>query len=220
MSTDVFNRGQLDRLESQIDLSPGQLADIRFTDVEASSLFKMSHPIEVAVCGFDMQPESMLIRPLPHWDDWSSESEGVHNISQRMLELEGVDATLVAHRVNVLLKGKYVFSDNPGFDGNWYMRLFADVDLKPAFGIQEYDALILPCTKIAAKTMGPARIERLTRKAELVYVHTHRAADDALRMAAVLRLLVDPEWADWLEKADYEAVTRSLGREPVSGRRK
>lgn len=220
MARDEFDKNSLDDLDRQIDLTAEQIADIRFTDVEASSLYKMSHPIEVAVCGFDMHPESMLIKPLPHWDDWSSESENVHHISQRMLEMEGVDAPLVAHRVNALLRGRYTFSDNPGFDEKWYMRLFADVDVRPLFKIQEYDSLLLPCTKIAANTMGPGRITRLSRKVELIYLHTHRAGDDALKMAASLRFLVDPEWADWLENADYEAVTRSLGREPQSGRRK
>ena len=209
-----FSRDYLEKIERQIDLTPEVLADLRFTDVEASSLFKLSFPIEVATTGLEMVPEAMLIRPLPHWDDWSTESQGVHNISRAMLERDGVDAALVAHRMNVLHAGRYVFSDNPGFDNNWYQRLYADVDVRKGFQAQEYDGLFLPCVKIAVRTMSPSDIARLERKVELVYLHTHRAGDDVLKMAARLRYLVDPEWCAWFDKADYSDVMRSLGKNP------
>lgn len=220
MTEDQWDRGELDELERQIDLTQEQLGQLRMTDVEASSLHRGSHPIEVAVCGLDMVPEAMLIRPMDHWDDWSVASEAVHNITQEMLRRDGVDAKLVALRVNALLQGSFVFSDAPEYDGNWYMRLFADTDVLPTFRIQHYDALMLPCRKIAATFMGPGRVAALTRKVDLVYLHTHRAGEDALKMAAGLRILVDPEWAAWFEKADYDDLLRSMGRDPARERRR
>ncbi|NTF17044.1 hypothetical protein G6L37_01200 [Agrobacterium rubi] len=220
MDVDTWDRDELRELEQQIDLTSEQIAQLRMTDVEASSLHKGSHPIEVASCGLDMVPEAMLIRPLDHWDDWSVASQAVHNITQEMLRRDGIDAKLVALRVNALLAGNFVFSDAPEFDGNWFMRLFVDVDVKPMFRIQDYDALFLPCRKIAATFMGPQRLAALTRKVDLVYLHTHRAADDALRMAAGVRVLVDQDWAEWFEKADYEDLLRSQGRDPSEIRRR
>lgn len=220
MTVDVWDADELEVLERQIDLSAEQIAMLRPIDVEASSLHTGSHPIEVGVCGIDMAPEAMLIRPLPHWDDWSVASENVHNISREMLERDGVDAKLVALRVNALLQGNYVFSDAPGYDGTWLTRLFADTGVKPMFQIQSYDALLLPCRKIATTFMGPDRAARLARKVDVVYLHTHRAADDVLKMAANIRVLVDPEWADWFEKADYGDLMASVGRDPAELRRR
>jgi hypothetical protein len=220
MARDQWNKDELQELDRQIDLTEEQISNLRMTDVEASSLFKFSYPIEVAVCGIDMVPESMLIKPLPHWDDWSVESQAVHNISRSTLVSEGQDAKLVALRITALLKGRYVFSDAPEFDENWYLRLFSDVDVRPMFRIQDYDSLLLPCRKIASGFMGPDRVARLTRKMELVYPHTHRAGEDAMHMAAGVRMLVDREWADWLEQADYDDLLRSQGRDPEKERRR
>lgn len=212
MMPDVWDPEELEVLNRQIDLSAEQISMLRTVDVEASSLHAGSHPIEVGVCGLDLVPEAMLIRPLPHWDDWSVASENVHNITREMLERDGLDAKLVALRVNSLLQGNYVFSDAPEFDGKWLTKLFSDTDVRPMFHIQSYDALLLPCRKIASTFMGPDRVARLTRKVEMVYLHTHRAADDVLKMAANLRVLVDQEWADWFEKAEYDDLMQSIGR--------
>lgn len=220
MSKNGWPSSYLDELESQIDLTPDVLRDVRFIDVEASSLFKTSYPIEVAAATVDMQVESMLIRPLPHWglEDWSFESENVHNISRRMLEQEGQDAKLVALRSNALLRGRYVFSDNPGFDNRWFQRLFADVDVKMEFGAQDYEPLRSPAMKIAVRTMSPEEMGRIERKVEMVYLHTHRAGDDARRMAALIRYLVDPEWRAWFDRADFSDLVREAGRDPDAPR--
>lgn len=220
MIEDRWDKDELAELEGKVDLSSEQLSQLRMTDVEASSLHRGSYPIEVAVCGLDMMPESMLIKPMDHWDDWSVASQAVHNITPEMLQREGVEARLVSLRVNALLQGNFTFSDAPEFDGNWYMRLFADTDVKPMFRIQHYDALLLPCRKIASTFMGPRRIADLTRKIDLVYLHTHRAGDDALKMAAGLRVLVDQDWATWFEKADYDDLLHSQGRDPAEARRR
>jgi hypothetical protein len=211
-------RDYLEELERQIDLTPDILADIRFVDVEASSLFKMSYPIEVAVATVDMVVESMLIKPLPHWDDWSWESENVHNISRDMLERDGEDARLVALRSNALLSGRYVFSDNPGFDNRWYLRMFADVDVRMAFEARDYEPLRSPAMKIAVRTMSPSEMARLEHKVETVYQHTHRAGDDVRRMAALIRYLVDPDWRAWFDRADYSDLVREVGRDPDAPR--
>jgi hypothetical protein len=208
----------LQELERQIDLTPEVLSVIRFVDVEASSLFKQSYPIEVASAGIEMDVESMLIRPLPHWDDWSWESEQVHNISREMLERDGEDPRLVALRSNALLSGRYVVSDNPSYDNRWYLRMFVDTDVRMGFEAKDYDPLLAPAMKIAVRTMGPSDIARMEHKIGLVYQHTHRAGDDVRRMAAFIRYLIDPEWRSWFERADYGDLVRSLGRDPGAPR--
>jgi hypothetical protein len=55
---------------------------------------------------------------------------------------------------------------------------------------------------------------------ELVYPHTHRAGDDTLQMAAGVRAMVDRDWADWFEEADYADLMRSMGRDPAPSRRR
>jgi hypothetical protein len=219
MARDQWDKDELKELDRQIDLTDEQIADLRMTDVEASSLYKLSYPIEVAVCGIDMQPESMLIKPMAHWDDWSAESQAVHNISRSMLASDGQDAKLAALRINALVQGHFVFSDAPEFDASWLAKLFVDVDVKPMFRLQNYDSLMLPCRKIATGFMGPDRVAKLARKVELVYPHTHRAGDDVMQMAAGVRMLVDKDWADWFEAADYADLVRSMGRDPTVSRR-
>jgi hypothetical protein len=219
MARDQWDKDELKELDRQIDLTDKQIADLRMTDVEASSLYKLSYPIEVAVCGIDMQPESMLIKPMAHWDDWSAESQAVHNISRSMLASDGQDAKLAALRINALVQGHFVFSDAPEFDASWLAKLFVDVDVKPMFRLQNYDSLMLPCRKIATGFMGPDRVAKLARKVELVYPHTHRAGDDVMQMAAGVRMLVDKDWADWFEAADYADLVRSMGRDPTVSRR-
>jgi hypothetical protein len=200
---DDWGKYDLEELEVQEDLTPERISTIRLTDVEASSLYVGSYPIEVAVCGLDMQPEAMLIEPLEDWTDWSSAAEDVHGISRKKLAREGEGARLVALRVNVLVDGCEVYSDAPGTDGAWYQRLFEDVGLRQKFTLSDYETLLMPCRKIAAGFMGPKRLERLMQKVDLIYPHSHRAGDDALRMAATLKVMVDPEWANWLENAEW-----------------
>lgn len=212
MNDDVWPEDYVSELEGQIDLSPELLSSVRFVDVEASSLLEMSHPIELGVASLDMSVESMLIKPLPHWDDWSWESQGVHNISPEMLERDGEDARLVALRANALLQDMHVFSDNPSYDNHWCLRLFADVDVRMGFKAQDYDSLRGPAMKIAVKTMSPAELIRSERKVETVYLHTHRAGEDAVRMAALIRFLVDREWRQWFDRADYDDLVRDAGR--------
>ena len=214
MEADEYTSSELDDLSTAEDLSEEMIASFRFTDVEASSLHSGSHPIEVAGVGVDLAVEAMLIRPLPGWDDWSVMSQNVHNISREMLERDGEDANLVALRLNAMFTGNPVFSDNVGFDGAWLVRLFEDTGIRATFGLQDLDLTFRPCRKIAAGFMGPNRLARLLRRVETVFPHTHRAGDDVLKMAATVRVMVDREWADWFEKADYEALQKELGSDP------
>jgi hypothetical protein len=93
------------------------------------------------------------------------------------------------------------------------MRLFSDVDVKPLFGLQDFGGLLLACRKIAVGFTGPKRLKKLAEKLEKVYQHTHRAGDDALQMAAAVRLQVDPDWAEWFERQDVAKLIAAAERD-------
>lgn len=212
MAADTWDKDELAELETKMDLSDQDILNLRMVDIEASSLFKLSHPIEIGVCGVDLAPEAMLIKPPPHWDDWSVASENVHRISRTMLERDGIEPRLVALRMNAIMRGKYGISDNVGFDSDWNSRLFVEADLSPLFGLQDFNGLLLSCRKIAVGFTGPKRLKKLMEKLEKVYQHTHRAGDDALQMAAAVRILVDREWADWFERQDLQKLLAAVER--------
>lgn len=90
-----------------------------FLDFEASSLAKLSYPIEVAWVFEDGRSESHLIKPLPAWTDWDARAAAVHGISRTSLLAEGEPAESVAHRVLDVLSGHAVYASSPSWDGKW-----------------------------------------------------------------------------------------------------
>jgi hypothetical protein len=94
-----------------------------FLDFEASSLAKLSYPIEVAWVFEDGREESHLIRPAAQWTDWDAAAEAIHHIPRAQLEAEGTAHDVVAQRMVVALTGHDLFASAPSWDGKWLSAL-------------------------------------------------------------------------------------------------
>ena len=94
-----------------------------FLDFEASSLAKLSYPIEVAWVFEDGREESHLIRPAAQWTDWDAAAEAIHHISRAQLEAEGTAYDVVAQRMVAALTGHDLFASAPSWDGKWLSAL-------------------------------------------------------------------------------------------------
>ncbi len=94
-----------------------------FLDFEASSLSKLSYPVEVAWVFEDGRSRSFLIRPAPDWTDWSSEAEAIHGISRELLEKEGVAVSLIAEEMVETLLDHDLYASAPSWDGKWLSAL-------------------------------------------------------------------------------------------------
>jgi len=173
------------------------LAQMRFIDVEASGLHATSYPIEIAWCGLDLQPVSMLIRPLPYWGeaDWNPEAERIHGISREKLVREGHDPRECAEAMAKALQGCFSFSDAPEFDARWLNRLFGDTGVFPGFGLRHLSLAHMLCARRSDPPIGSwQEMDESLQAVNMRYLHTHRAGDDCLRMAAQCRALADSAW--------------------------
>ncbi|WP_137899093.1 transcriptional regulator [Sphingomonas sp. 2SG] len=94
-----------------------------FLDFEASSLAKLSYPIEVAWVCEDGSEESHLIRPAAQWTDWDAAAEAIHHIPRARLEAEGTPHDVVARRMIETLTGHELFASAPSWDGKWLSAL-------------------------------------------------------------------------------------------------
>lgn len=94
-----------------------------FLDFEASSLAKLSYPIEVAWVFEDGREESHLIRPAAQWTDWDAAAEAIHHIPRAQLEAEGTAYDVVAQRMVAALTGHDLFASAPSWDGKWLSAL-------------------------------------------------------------------------------------------------
>jgi hypothetical protein len=94
-----------------------------FLDFEASSLAKLSYPIEVAWVFEDGREESHLIRPAAQWTDWDAAAEAIHHIPRAALEAEGSPYDVVARRMIETLTGHDLFASAPSWDGKWLSAL-------------------------------------------------------------------------------------------------
>src|SRR6188474_3495839 len=96
-----------------ITLSVASSPMIVFLDFEASSLAKLSYPIEVAWVFEDGPSETHLIRPAPQWTDWDMDAEAIHHISRETLQNEGTPHDVVARRMVDQLSGHDLFASAP-----------------------------------------------------------------------------------------------------------
>jgi len=171
-----------------------EILDLRFVDVEASGLHKGSYPIEIAWCAIDLKPVSILVKPLPGWgpDNWSVQAEKIHGISFKKLCSEGSDGRECANAMAVALDGREVFSDNPHWDAAWLSRLFSETGTKPTFGLRD---LVSYMSELSFENgLSEAEADELANAVRVFFPHTHRAGEDALGMAALVRGIIDPRW--------------------------
>lgn len=198
-----------------MDITPDLLV---FTDIEASSLSLLSYPVEIGWTGVDLQPHHFLIKPHETWgrDDWSPIAEQIHGISWERLQDEGIDVKDAADRVRSAFHRKLIISDNPSYEARWFYRLFEAVGEPVDFVVMApVDRLLTRIVHLeqvwteAVKMEGTghwtsiqavlARVEEVMR----AFPHTHRASDDAIKMAASVKSLLEPEW-------DYKAARKEF----------
>jgi len=175
---------------------PAFLGSPLFLDVEASGLHAGSYPIEVGWCGLDLIATSFLIRPHVTWteDDWSVTSERVHGIARQQVIAEGIELAEAALRLNAACAGKDVISDSPSFDQGWLSRLFRDAGVKQAFSLLDLSAL--EALAVQHAEFPASELEDLRERVGHHYPHSHRAATDARRAAALLLAIAIPDAVD------------------------
>jgi hypothetical protein len=172
------------------------LDDIVCLDFEASALGRLSYPIEVAVADCVTGACSgWLIRPTDAWLEkgvWSEEAAGVHNIPLDELKAAGRPVPEVADLLAVHCAGKRVLCDGGTHDRRWLTTLFAPLDIKPPFVLDDFRTFEWELAGLRARRGGPrpdlaianSELEALTR-----FPPTHRAAADARLLAEILRLI-------------------------------
>jgi len=131
-----------------------------FLDFEASSLAKLSYPIEVAWVFEDGASEAHLIRPAAQWDDWDEEAEAVHRISRDVLRAEGSAHDMVARRMVEQLDGHMLFASAPSWDGKWLSALLRAAKLpRHALRVRDTDeARAETARRILAPTVPADRL--------------------------------------------------------------
>nr|WP_250807370.1 hypothetical protein [Neorhizobium tomejilense] len=172
---------------------------VSFADIESSGLHEGSFPLQFGWCGLDLKTSVVLVKPEPQWtpDLYDDGSFEIHGIPYETAVAEGLPAREVAAILNRELAGKAVFSDSDKWDSYWAMKLAEATDIPLRFGLDPFDKVI--------ETFGPVadswcitRYHRILEAVDIFYPHTHRADEDAQRMAALTRMILDREWCEWL----------------------
>lgn len=179
---------------------PGwSVADARlplFLDIEASSLKRpVSYPTEIAWSTDDGAVHERLIRPEPHWTDWSSTAEGLTGLGRDLLMERGISPTEVAVAMNTMLRGRLVYCDGGKHDAFWLERLFDAARIRCEFQLADVQRLIPRDFSGCPDWQG--ELAALARQARHEAGPAHRAAADvrylqrlysavSLRVAAML----------------------------------
>lgn len=188
-----------------------------FLDFEASSLAKLSYPIEVAWVFEDGSSESHLIRPASQWIDWAVEAEAIHRISRETLEAEGTPHDVVARRMVDQLSGHELFASAPSWDGKWLSALLRAAKLpRHALRVRDTEeARIEAARRILAPVTPRERLHiQIADLLTLVDVRrdggvpAHRALADA-----------QDEYRHWLEivAAAEDVVDRTMRARTIAG---
>lgn len=151
-----------------------------FLDFEASSLGKLSYPIEVAWVFETGASESYLIKPAQQWTDWDEEAEGIHHISRETLLKDGVPHEVVARRMVDQLSGHILFASAPSWDGKWLSALLRAAKLpRHALRVRHSEeALVEAARKILAPVVPADRL--------------HIEIDDVLKIVDARRTASEP----------------------------
>jgi hypothetical protein len=122
---------------------------IVFVDFEASSLSKLSFPIEVAWVFPDGRHRSCLIRPPSDWTDWSDDAERIHGISKDMLQSEGLPVDVVANTMLRELQGHDLYASAPSWDGKWLSVLLRAAGLpRHALRLKRSDEVFMETARL------------------------------------------------------------------------
>lgn len=151
-----------------------------FLDVEASSFAAESYPIELAWSDPSGEIRRFLIKPLPEWTDWSSDSEGIHGIERGRVERNGWPVDYIAERLVEDLAGRTVYTDAPAFDSDWVERLFQAVGQPVPCHFDHVDELLIKRMRQPNQMIFEvmADIDDLKRAVKSVAVGKHSAGYD------------------------------------------
>lgn len=142
-------------------------------DIEASGFGHDSYPIEVGVADFRGRRFSRLIKPMAHWQHWSSSAQAIHGISQETLVENGCDARSVAQDLNQFLMETCAYSDAWVKDKQWLDKLFFDTRVRPSFQFS-------PLEKLMSEAQMEIWDDCKTTTIRLLELQRHRASTDAL----------------------------------------
>lgn len=183
---------------------------IIFLDCEASSLLPGTFPVEVGWVDENGTGESYLVKPTPEWlasgTGWSAESAAVHGLSLATLLAEGTAPEQVATRVAQVLAapGVTVYSDAPGWDGQWLQILLDAASRPERIVVQDvgeaYAAACKPLLDAVPQHEGSARDRLLDHVRALARVTIERAHEvEAERSRVKHRALSDADsvWRVW-----------------------
>lgn len=93
-----------------------------FLDFEASSLAKLSYPIEVGWVFENGTSAQYLIRPAPAWTDWDEQAAAIHGMARDELA-EGTPHDEVARVMVEQLTAHDLLASAPSWDGKWLSAL-------------------------------------------------------------------------------------------------
>lgn len=93
-------------------------------DIEASGFGSRSYPIEIGVAFPNGDRYCSLISPDPTWLHWDPRAEDLHGLSRERLITHGETPETVCQRLNVLLKGKTLYTDGWTVDYPWIRTLY------------------------------------------------------------------------------------------------
>ena len=193
---------------------------LRFADIEASGIHEGSYPIQFGWCSLDLKTSVVLVKPEPEWtlELFDPHSYEMHGISYHEAMDKGVDATEVAHRLNGELQGKSVISDSVNWERYWTTTLSDTTNVPIRFDYNDFGKMAEKFGSVFDRWCV-ARYHRLLEAVDTFYPHTHRADEDALRMAALTRMCLDRQWAEWLlDRASDNSP--EVGTSPLDKRRK
>ncbi|MDF0545621.1 transcriptional regulator [Sphingobium sp. H39-3-25] len=182
-----------------------------FLDFEASSLSKLSYPIEVAWVFENGASETHLIQPAPQWTDWDREAEAVHHIARETLHEEGAPHDVMARRMVDQLAGHDLFASAPSWDGKWLSALLRAAKLpRHALRLRDSDEARAEAARDILAPIVPADRLHIEIADLLALVEVRRAGGQPAH-----RALADAqdEQRHWLEVvSEAKAVTRRAGR--------
>jgi len=155
-------------------------APLYFYDVEASGLSTASFPIEVGWARLASDADvivsgAVLIRPVPHWTEWSPDAEQIHGISRDDLEREGRALSDVGDILDEQFRDGVVLSDAPVWDSRWINALYDEL------GRQRHWRIGSAIAVLRAMAETPADLHWLSQ--HLDEPRPHRAEADARLLA-------------------------------------
>ena len=157
-------------------------------DFEASCLPRhgRSFPIEVGIAGMGLS-RSWLIRPHESWSDWdwTAEAQALHGLTHMRVLQEGQPADQILAELTIAVQGRRVVADSP-LDQYWLDTLAAAAGAPSPFRIDHIAALF------DEQQADEARIAAAVSCADARGIVRHRAAGDALWLAAVVEHLATP----------------------------